>query len=159
VAPALLGKALARRRGNHLICHKITETEAYVGPHDLACHAARGRTNRTEVMFGPPGVFYIYLVYGMHWMLNVVTGPSGYPAAVLIRSVETIEGPGRLTAALGITGALNGLAATEQSGLWFLDRVEATPAQVVKTARIGVGYAGPLWAAKEYRFVLDEAEP
>ena len=74
----------------------ITETEAYIGPHDLASHAARGRTKRTEVMFGEPGTLYLYFVYGMHWMLNVVTGPVGYPAAVLIRAVQDINGPARL---------------------------------------------------------------
>ena len=108
VALALLGKTLVRRRGKRLEAFGITETEAYIGPEDLACHAARGRTQRTEVMFGPAGRFYVYLVYGMHWMLNVVTGEVGHPAAVLIRGAGAIEGPGRLTKALAITGDLNG---------------------------------------------------
>ena len=159
VALALLGNGLARRRGKRLSCYKITETEAYVGPHDLACHAARGRTKRTEVMYGPPGSLYVYLVYGMHWMLNVVTGEVGYPAAVLIRGIEAIRGPGRLTKTLGITGSLNGASASEVAGLWFVDRGEPPSlAQIIRTPRIGVGYAGPLWAAKKFRFILDERQ-
>jgi DNA-3-methyladenine glycosylase len=86
----------------------ITETEAYVGAEDLDSHASKGRTKRTEVMFGAAGTLYVYFVYGLHWMLNVVTGPIDYPAAILIRSVEGIVGPARLTKALGITGQLNG---------------------------------------------------
>lgn len=132
----------------------ITETEAYVGPHDLASHAARGRTERTEVMFGPPGTLYVYFVYGIHWMLNVVTGPAGYPAAVLIRSVAEITGPGRLTKALGIDGRFNRLAAGEPAGLWFEERAGARPPRIARSARIGVAYAGPIWSKKEYRFTL-----
>ena len=109
VARDLLGKALLRRIGRNHQTFIITETEAYLGPHDLACHSARGRTARTEVMFGPPGTLYIYLVYGLHWMLNVVTAPPG--SAVLLRSAGGVNGPGRLGAALGISGALNGKAA------------------------------------------------
>jgi len=108
VARDLLGKALLRRIGPKQAL-MITETEAYLGPHDLACHSARGRTARTEVMFGRPGTLYIYLVYGLHWMLNVVTAPHG--SAVLLRSAGGMNGPGRLGAALAITGALNGKAA------------------------------------------------
>ena len=98
VARDLLGKALLRRIGRKQQVFMITETEAYLGPHDLACHSARGRTARTEVMFGPPGTLYIYLVYGLHWMLNVVTAPPG--SAVLLRSAGGVIGPGRMGAAL-----------------------------------------------------------
>ena len=127
----------------------ITETEAYLGPHDLACHSARGRTARTEVMFGPPGTLYIYLVYGLHWMLNVVTGPPG--SAVLLRSAGGVNGPGRLGAALAITGALNGKAAQPSTGLWFEDRPAA--GRVIATPRIGVDYAGQFWSRRKLRFV------
>ena len=159
VALALLGKTLVRRRGKRLEAFGITETEAYIGPEDLACHAARGRTQRTEVMFGSAGRFYVYLVYGMHWMLNVVTGEVGHPAAVLIRGAGALEGPGRLTKALAITGALNGKPAAERTGLWIGDSGETPQAgAILRTARIGVDYAGPIWAAKEYRFVLKKPE-
>ena len=89
----LIGCRLNWRSGDKSDSRIITETEAYVGPNDLASHAARGRTERNAPMFGPPGTFYVYFVYGMHWMLNVVTGPVGYPAAVLIRGIEGIQGP------------------------------------------------------------------
>ena len=154
VARDLMGCHLVRRRGGTLLRSAIMETEAYVGPHDLACHASRGHTARTKTMFGPPGTFYIYLVYGLHWMLNVVTGPIGYPAAVLIRSVETATGPGRLSKALGITGDLNGLSANAQTGLWFMRSNWPAGLQIVRTPRIGVKYAGPIWSAKKLRFVL-----
>jgi DNA-3-methyladenine glycosylase len=159
VALDLLGKTLVRRRGRRLEAFSITETEAYVGPEDLACHAARGRTKRTEVMFGPAGRFYVYLIYGMHWMLNVVTGDVDHPAAVLLRGAGAIEGPGRLTRALKVTGALNGKSACERTGLWIADPGDVPPAEaILRTARIGVDYAGPIWAAKEYRFVLKKQD-
>jgi DNA-3-methyladenine glycosylase len=149
VARELLGKALLRVGRNHQT-FIITEAEAYLGPHDLACHSARGRTARTEVMFGPPGTLYIYLIYGLHWMLNVVTAPAG--SAVLVRSAGGVNGPGRLGAALGVTGALNGKAAHPSTGLWFGDR--PATGRVVATPRIGVDYAGQIWSRRKLRFVL-----
>jgi DNA-3-methyladenine glycosylase len=154
VARELLGKALVRRIGGKRIALTISETEAYLGPHDLACHAARGRTPRTEVMYGQPGTLYVYFVYGLHWMLNVVTGPEGYPAAVLIRAAGHISGPARLTAALAIDGALNGRTAEPRSGLWFENQVAA--GKIITTPRIGVAYAGPCWSARKLRFVLKD---
>ena len=150
VARKLLGKVLLRRIGRNHQTFMITETEAYLGPNDLACHSARGRTARTEVMFGPPGTLYVYLVYGLHWMLNVVTAPPG--SAVLLRSAGDVNGPGRLGAALGISGALNGKATNRSTGLWFEDR--PARGRVVATARIGVDYAGQVWSRRKLRFVL-----
>jgi DNA-3-methyladenine glycosylase len=155
VARDLLGKRLVRRLGESVVAAPVVETEAYVGPHDLACHAARGRTRRTEVMFAPPGTLYVYFIYGMHWMLNVVTGEEGYAAAVLIRGIEGAIGPGRLTSALNITGELNGLPAAPLHGLWFEDAgIGVPPSRVMRTPRIGIDYAGPVWSAKKLRFVL-----
>jgi DNA-3-methyladenine glycosylase len=145
-----------RRVSGHKRALTITEAEAYLGAHDLACHAAHGRTARTEMMFGPPGTLYIYLVYGLHWMLNVVTGPSGHPAAVLLRSAGEVGGPGRLTHALGIAGGLNGKPAQPRTGLWFEDRGKV-PGRIIASPRIGVAYAGPRWSRRRLRFVLGPA--
>ena len=141
--------------GDQIQSRVITETEAYIGPQDLASHASKGRTKRTEAMFGPPGSFYVYFVYGVHWMLNVVTGPGDYPAAVLIRSVEGIVGPARLTKALGINGDLNGKVANKETGVWFGEGLRPSRKQIVRSARIGVDYAGPIWSLKPYRFGLN----
>src|SRR5262245_41928768 len=122
VAHELIGCRVNWRSGDKSDSRIITETEAYVGPDDLASHAARGRTERNAAMFGAPGTFYVYFVYGMHWMLNVVTGPVGYPAAVLIRGIEGIVGPGRVTKALRINGNLNGRLASKEAGVWFSER-------------------------------------
>ena len=158
VARQLLGKFLVRRRGELLIARMITETEAYVGPHDLACHASRGRTQRTEPMFGPGGTLYVYFIYGMYWMLNVVTGDEGYPAAVLIRGVDGLSGPGRLTRALEITKEQNGRPAIAETGLWFEDRGRPLRSgSVSRTPRIGVDYARE-WALKQYRYLLDTGQ-
>jgi DNA-3-methyladenine glycosylase len=154
VARDLLGKRLVRRLGEETRSVAIMEAEAYEGPHDLACHAARGRTPRTEVMFAPPGILYVYLVYGMHWMLNVVTNETGYPAAVLIRGVEGISGPARVCGAFGIDGRLNGRPAAIETGLWFEDNPHKLTRPIRRTARIGVNYAGPKWSAKKLRFIL-----
>lgn len=133
---------------------RITETEAYHGPEDRACHASKGRTARTEVMFGPAGCWYVYLCYGMHEMLNLVTGPRDWPAAVLIRGVEQLTGPGRLTRALSINRELNGAAAVEACGLWIEPAEVGLVAEdeIVDGPRVGVDYAGPEWAGKPWRF-------
>lgn len=153
VARELIGCYLVRRIGEHTFRLKITETEGYVGPHDLACHASKGRTKRTEVMFGEAGTLYVYMIYGMYFMLNVITEEKGFPAAVLIRSAGAHVGPGRLTRALEIDLRLNGKQAIPENGLWFEKR--DMPVGTIKTTkRIGIAYAGPIWAEKEYRFVL-----
>ncbi len=160
VARKLLGATLTVRdeRGHAPRRGRVVEVEAYVGEHDLACHAAKGRTARTEVLFGPPGRAYVYLIYGMYHCFNVVTGPEGTAAAVLVRGLEPLEGlspdartdgPGRLCRAMGITLAHN---RTDLSG----PRVSVSAGapvpsrSVARGPRVGVDYAGD-WARKPYR--------
>lgn len=152
----LVGKLLVRKIGRRKeMRHRITETEAYDSEQDLACHASRGRTPRSDVLYSPGGVWYVYLCYGIHEMLNLVAGPAEWPAAVLIRGVEGISGPGRVTRALGIDRTLNRAAAAPASGLWLEDDGLVPPGTAVKcTPRIGIDYAGPVWASKPWRFVL-----
>jgi DNA-3-methyladenine glycosylase len=157
LARGLLGRHLVRRhRDGRIEARLITEVEAYHGESDLACHASKGRTKRTETLYAAGGVWYVYLCYGIHEMLNLVVGPPGHPAAVLIRGLEGVTGPGRLTKALGVDRRLNGLPVTPASGLWIEDR--GTPVRrgsILVSARIGVDSAGPVWALKPWRFVLE----
>ncbi len=159
VARDLIGVSLVRQLSDGTIhSSMLTEVEAYDGPEDLASHASKGRTPRTEVMFGPPGIYYVYLIYGMHWMLNIVTGKAGYPAAVLIRGTTAISGPGRITARLQIDRSLNGAPAKKASGLWFEKRsIEVPDERIITTPRIGVDYSGT-WAQAPYRFVWRDEE-
>lgn len=163
VARSLIGKYLIRENGRGLLAGRIIEVEAYIGPEDKACHASKGRTARTEVLFGPPGHAYVYLCYGMYDLLNVVTGEEGFPAAILLRAVECdgtlIDGPGRLTRAFDIDRRLNRLDLTVGETLWFEDRGEAVRRGTVKAyPRIGVDYAGE-WAKKPWRFRLETGTP
>jgi DNA-3-methyladenine glycosylase len=153
VASDLLDCRLCRRQGNQVIKWQITETEAYDGPHDRASHARAGETPRTSVMFGPPGVWYVYLCYGVHWLLNIVCGPPGYPAAVLIRGAGEIHGPGKLTRALSVNGDQNRLPAVPETGLWIEAGDPVNPQAVVAKPRVGVDYAGEDWSQRPYRFI------
>ncbi len=153
MARALLGKVLVRTTASGREERVVVETEAYVGARDLACHASKGCTPRTQVMFGPGGVWYVYLCYGIHEMLNLVTGPAGFPAAILIRGVEGAIGPGRVTKQLSIGRALNGEPAAPPSGLHLEDHgITAPTRKILCGPRVGVDYAGPIWAAKPWRF-------
>jgi DNA-3-methyladenine glycosylase len=159
VARGLLGKYLVRRIGRRTVAGMIVEVEAYDGPRDRASHASRGVTPRNAVMFGPPGYWYVYFTYGMHWILNVVTGRAGYPAAVLIRGIEGTSGPARVTKSLRIGGAFDGKLANRATGLWLEDRGVRIPAKSIKRSpRIGVGYAGPVWSCRKYRFSIEETK-
>lgn len=164
VAQALLGKYLVHKSPEGRFVGRINETEAYHGPEDRASHASRGRTARTAVMFGHPGHWYVYLIYGVYHCLNIVTGPEDYPAAVLIRGVTPVtgvpagvktDGPGKLCRAFGIDKRLNtapafGPAAT----LWIEDRGDnITHGRIRATPRIGVDYAGE-YKDKPWRFLL-----
>jgi len=156
VARELLGKFLVRRIRGKEYSYMITETEAYDGFEDEASHAHRGKTARNEVMFRDAGHIYVYLTYGMHFMLNLITGDKEYPAAVLIRGVEGISGPGRLTKKLKITKTLNTKVLSKESGLWVEDRgVSVQKKNVTLTPRIGIHYAGE-WVDKPYRFLLTD---
>lgn len=163
VAEELIGKFLVTKNHKYL----ITETEAYEGKDDLASHASRGKTKRNGVMFGEAGKFYVYLVYGMHYMLNVVTGEVGHPGAVLIRGIvpseaaeiafpasDGINGPGKITKILNIDTKFNEQRACREIGLWLEDNSQKIPKKLIKKApRVGVTYAGPSWSNKLWRFV------
>jgi DNA-3-methyladenine glycosylase len=170
VARQLLGKYLVRKHPDGTTVGRIVETEAYVGPEDKACHASRGRTPRTEVMFGPAGHAYVYFIYGFYNMLNLVTEAVDHPAAVLIRAVEPVKGivlmkqrrqseivrdlakgPGRLCEAFGIDRTLNG-ADLCGNVLFVEDRGQPAP-KCVARPRIGVDYAGK-WKDKPWRFLV-----
>jgi DNA-3-methyladenine glycosylase len=155
VARELLGCTLCVRTKMGIERYVINEVEAYLGPHDLACHAAKGRTPRTETMYQEAGTVYAYLVYGMYIMLNFVTGEKEWPAAVLIRGAGPYDGPGKLTKALNITRAFNGKNAIRVTGLWVEGSVgTVSPKRIKKSPRIGINYAGPVWAKKHLRFFI-----
>jgi DNA-3-methyladenine glycosylase len=158
VARSLIGKYLVRSIDGRMLAGKIVEVEAYVGPQDKACHASKGRTQRTEVLFGPPGVAYVYLIYGMYHCLNVVTEREEFPSAILIRAIEIdgelIDGPGRLCRSLQIDRRLNRMDLTTGESLWFEDRgILVERGDVGAYPRVGVDYAGE-WAKKPWRFRL-----
>lgn len=142
VAKNLLGKYLCRRLvSGQIISAMVTETEAYRGFNDKASHAHKGRTKRTEVMFSPPGTIYVYLIYGMYHCLNLVTEKENYPAAVLIRAVEGVSGPGRVCRYFQIDRQLNSKKLGRE--LWIEDRKIKIPKSKIQTSkRIGVNYAG-----------------
>ena len=150
VAPGLLGKNLVIVRDGRATAWTITETEAYRGTEDLACHASKGRTLRTEVMFGEGGHLYMYLIYGMYWMLNIVAGPADVPQAVLIRGLHGWPGPGKLTKHLAIDGTYYG------ESLITSNRIMVTagppPGRIITTPRIGIDYAGA-WKEKPWRYL------
>lgn len=160
LAEAMVGQSLCTRDGANKVKRlMITETEAYDGPEDGACHAhLRRRTKRTEVMFQRGGCYYVYLCYGIHWLLNIVTGPVDYPAAVLIRGAGPYDGPGKLTRGLEIDGRFNGKPLDPTEGLWIESNknFDANTAVIQRTPRIGIDYAGPYWSQVEYRFVLSQ---
>lgn len=171
VAERLLGKVLVRQLKGRKLAGKIVETEAYVGPHDLACHASKGKTPRTSIMFQEGGCAYVYMIYGFYFCLNVVTEPEDYPAAVLIRAVEPLDhvpvmkklrknpehdtniasGPGKLCMAMSIDKKLNG-ADLRGDTLWIEDR-KLDVGRIATSPRVGVDYAGE-YRDKPWRFYV-----
>jgi DNA-3-methyladenine glycosylase len=161
VARELLGKYLVLRSGDRQRIGRIVEVEAYLGPHDLAAHSARGLTERNKVMFGPPGYAYVYLVYGMYFCMNVVTEREGHASAVLLRALEPVknvegrtQGPGLLCRAMGIDKRLNGHDLLSDD-FHLAAPADANPSVIVKRPRIGVDYAGR-WAKRHLRFYLKD---
>ena len=152
-AKALIGTFLCRRLDDGTVLRRrITETEAYCGEEDTACHAHKGRTPRTDVMYSPGGCAYIYLCYGMHEMLNIVTGVEGRPEAVLIRGIEGASGPGKLTRLLQIDRILNREDLIASKRLWL--ESDGAVFKFIAAPRIGIAYASKRDQARKWRFTL-----
>jgi len=170
VARELIGARLIRVLDGVKLVGIISETEAYISQKDLACHAKAGLTARTAVMFGKPGHAYVYFTYGNHWMLNTVTEREGFPAAVLIRAIQPIEGveimsalrsgrdtfgPGKLTQAMGITKSENGVDLTKTThGLWIEAGLKVPNSLVTKGPRVGLNNTPEPWLSKPWRFLV-----
>ena len=170
VARELIGARLIRILDGVKLVGIISETEAYISQKDLACHAKAGLTARTAVMFGEPGHAYVYFTYGSHWMLNAVSEREGFPAAVLIRAIQPIEGveimsarrngrdtfgPGKLTQAMGITKSENGVDLTKTTqGLWIEAGVKVPNSLVTKGPRVGLNNTPEPWLSKPWRFLV-----
>ncbi len=153
VAPSLLGKVIVRRMRNGCELRLlINEVEAYRGEEDKGCHCSKGRTARNDVMYHKGGLIYVYLIYGMYWMLNIVTGEEGHPQAVLIRGAGDYNGPGKLTKALEIDKTFYGEDVCHSSRIRIEEGLKTTT--YVTTPRIGIDYAGEYWKKKPWRFVL-----
>ena len=153
VAPELPGKTMVIRLPDGSIGRfKVTEVEAYRGIEDKACHAFKGRTARTEIMYHEGGRLYIYFIYGMYWMMNIVTAEKDNPQAVLIRGIEDYPGPGKLTKSLGIDKSYYGEDLVYSERIWLEDN--GVSCSVKTGLRIGVDYAGEYWKSRPWRYFL-----
>jgi DNA-3-methyladenine glycosylase len=150
VAPDLIGKKLVRKN-NEALSYIITEAEAYRGIEDEASHARFGKTSRNSVMFGSAGTVYVYLIYGMYWMLNIVTGSNGQPQAVLIRGLDGFDGPGKLARELGIDRSFYGEDLTISRRLWIENCTEKS--EIIQKPRHGIDYAHEPWKSMPWRFI------
>lgn len=153
VAPLLLGKLLCVNTNGTVKKARITETEAYFGEDDTACHAHKGRTKRTEILYRKGGVSYVYLCYGIHALMNVITGPDEHPQGVLLRGVEGLSGPGKLTKAMGITCEHNGVDLVSSDIIWLEDD-GFKPKEIKTSPRIGIDYATKEYRDKLWRFYI-----
>lgn len=147
LAPRLIGKLLCRRTDSGILRYRIMETECYFGEEDTACHASKGKTDRTRILYGKGGISYVYLCYGIHSLFNVVSGKEGHPEAVLIRGVQGYNGPGKLTRAMEIDRSLNGEDMAVSRRLWLED--DGCRLQYRAAKRVGIDYA-----TEEYRNIL-----
>jgi DNA-3-methyladenine glycosylase len=151
VAPDLPGKNLVISRAGIPESYKITEVEAYRGEEDQASHARFGKTTRNSIMYGQGGFLYIYLIYGIYWMLNIVTGPADSPQAILVRGLKNLSGPGVLTRGLGIDKSYHGEDLDNSERIWIEDSDEKP--LVLQKPRIGINYAGEPWVSHAWRFI------
>ena len=152
LAPDLLGKLLCRKIGDNLLEYRITETECYFGEDDTACHAHKGKTNRTRILYEEGGIAYVYLCYGIHNLLNIVTGEAGFPEAVLIRGAEGFSGPGKLTKQMKIDRSFNGESLILSDKLWVED--DGFKPEFKAARRVGIDYATEKYKNILWRFIL-----
>ena len=156
VAPDLLGCYLVVKNEDLIKRYIVYEVEAYRGQEDLACHASKGRTGRTEIMYHAGGHIYVYLIYGMYWMLNLVTGKKDNPQAILIRGLDICNGPGRVGKLLNLDKSYYGEDTITSKRIWFeKNNRENKKVEITKTPRIGIDYAGEIWKNKPWRFILE----
>ncbi|HBH48140.1 MAG TPA: 3-methyladenine DNA glycosylase, partial [Bacteroidales bacterium] len=156
VAPEILGMNIQISQNGRLQSYMITEVEAYRGEEDLACHASRGRTARTEIMYHKGGHVYMYLIYGMYWMLNIVTGEHNIPQAILIRGVKGCNGPGRVGRLLNLDKTYYGEDLVLSERIWIEENPSKNNILHTTSKRIGIDYAGEKWKNKPWRYVLTE---
>lgn len=153
VAPELVGKILVRKFENgEELRVRITETEVYRGEEDKACHASRGRTPRAEILYRESGLIYVYLCYGIHWLMNVITGEKEQPQGVLFRAGEGYNGPAKLTKALQIDKSFNGKMLVGNPEIWVED--DGLRPEIKTDKRVGIDYAGEEWINKQWRFIM-----
>ncbi len=153
IAPAIIGQYIVRQypgSENSVYTYRLKEIEVYRGQEDKANHAHRGKTNRNSLLFEEGGILYVYLIYGMHWMLNIVTGNKNDPQAILIRAIEGYDGPGKLTKALSVNNEFNGKPLGAATGLWF---DIGQPAHYITKSRVGIAYADKYWQQRPWRFI------
>lgn len=156
LASDLVGKLLCRRTEEGILKYRIMETECYFGEEDTACHASKGKTERTRILYEKGGTAYVYLCYGMHSLFNVVTGKAGHPEAVLVRGVTGYNGPGKLTRGMGINRELNGEDMVSSKRLWLEDDGYQLPIRADK--RVGIDYATPQYRDILWRYIADNGE-
>ena len=154
-APDLVGKILVHKLSDGTeLRERIAETEAYRGEEDKGCHAAKGRTKRTELLYGESGVIYVYLCYGMHWLMNVITGENDQPQGLLIRAGKKYNGPAKLTKNMKVDGSFNGVSLRDNEEIWFED--DGYRPKIRTAPRVGIDYAGEPWISKHWRLIAEE---
>lgn len=155
VAPNLIGKIIARKLNDGTILReRIAETEVYRGEEDLGCHASKGRTKRTELLYGESGIIYVYLCYGMHWLMNVITGEREQPQGVLFRCGTVKNGPAKLTKYLQIDGSFNGEKICGNDRVWIED--DGFCPKITTAPRVGIDYAGEYWKNVKWRYIAEK---